>query len=135
LATIYYVKTANANQNVPFNKWQTHVFVGEDAVEASLVQATDNNGEKLYVNQYGQTKPYSDVKDELTTAKTQLLSLDELTDKRTSTPASLQGSSLLTSTLDFTNGINFSTTTNTALTATDALKTLILLPLFQSFAR
>jgi flagellar hook protein FlgE len=26
LATIYYVKTANANQNVPFNKWQTHVF-------------------------------------------------------------------------------------------------------------
>jgi flagellar hook-basal body protein len=124
LATIYYVKTANANQNVPFNKWQTHVFVGEDAVEASLVQSTDTNGEKLYVNQYGQIQPYSIVKDELTTAKTQLFSLDELTDKRTSSPAALEGASLLTSALDFTNGINFSTTTNTTLTATDALKNL-----------
>jgi len=124
LATIYYVKTANANQNVPFNKWQTHVFVGEDAVEASLVQSTDTNGEKLYVNQYGQIQPYSIVKDELTTAKTQLFSLDELTDKRTSSPASLEGASLLTSALDFTNGINFSTTTNSTLTATDALKNL-----------
>jgi flagellar hook-basal body protein len=119
LATIYYVKTANANQNVPYNKWQTHVFVGEDAVEASLVQSTDNNGEKLYVNQYGQIQPYSVVKDELTTAKTQLFSLDELTDKRTSVPASVEGASLLASTLDFTNGINFSTTTNTALTSTN----------------
>ncbi|MFM8920673.1 MAG: flagellar hook-basal body complex protein, partial [Limnohabitans sp.] len=124
LATIYYVKTANANQNVPFNKWQTHVFVGEDSVEASLVQATDSNSEKLYVNQYGQIKPYSVVKDELTTAKTQLFSLDELTDKRTSVPASVSGASLLSSALDFTNGINFSTTTNTTLNAANALSSL-----------
>ncbi len=124
LATIYYVKTANANQNVPFNKWQTYVFVGEDAVEASLVQSTDNNGEKLYVNQYGEIQPYSIVKDELTTAKTQLFSLDELTDKRTSSRASLEGASLTSSTLDFTNGINFSNTQNTTLAAADALKTL-----------
>ena len=108
LATIYYVKTANANQNVPFNKWQTYVFVGEDAVAASLVQSTDTNGEKLYVNQYGEIQPYSVVKDELTTAKTQLFSLDELTDKRTSVPATIDGASLLSSTIDFTNGINFS---------------------------
>jgi flagellar hook-basal body protein len=118
------VKTANANQNVPFNKWQTHVFVGEDSVEASLVQATDSNSEKLYVNQYGQIKPYSVVKDELTTAKTQLFSLDELTDKRTSVPSSVSGASLLSSALDFTNGINFSTTTNTTLNAANALSSL-----------
>jgi flagellar hook-basal body protein len=109
LATIYYVKTANANQNVPFNKWQTHVFVGEDAVEASLVQATDSNGEKLYVNQYGQIKPNSAVKDELTTSKTQLFSLDELTDKRTSLPASITGAAV-SNTYDLTTGINFSQT-------------------------
>ena len=108
LATIYYVKTANANQNVPFNKWQTHVFVGEDAVEASLVQATDSNAEKLYVNQYGQIQPYSVVKDELTTAKTQLFSLDELTDKKTSLPATVTGTAV-SSTYDLTTGINFST--------------------------
>jgi flagellar hook-basal body protein len=108
LATIYYVKTANANQNVPYNKWQTHVFVGEDAVEASLVQATDSNSEKLYVNQYGQIQPFSKVKDELTTAKTQLFSLDELTDKRTSVPASLAGTAIAG--YDLTAGVNFSTT-------------------------
>lgn len=94
LATIYYVKTANANQSSPFNKWQTYVFVGEDQVAASLVQATDSNSQKLYVNQYGQIKPYSEVKDELTTAKTQLFSLDELTDKRTSVPATIAGKAI-----------------------------------------
>jgi flagellar hook protein FlgE len=91
LATIYYTKTSNANQNLPYNKWQTHVFVGEDQVNASLVQATDVNNEKIYVNQYGQTKPYSQVKDELTTAKTQLFSLDELTAKKTSVAATVTG--------------------------------------------
>ena len=91
LATIYYTKTSNANQNVPFNKWQTNVFVGEDQVNASLVQATDANNERIYVNQYGQTKPYSLVKDELTTSKTQLFSLDELTAKKTSVAATVKG--------------------------------------------
>jgi len=94
LATIYYVKTANANQSSPYNKWQTHVFVGEDQVDASLVQATDTNSQKLYVNQYGEIKPYSEVKDELTTAKTQLFSLDELTDKRVSVPATISGKAI-----------------------------------------
>ena len=106
LATIYYVKTANANQNVPFNKWQTYVYVGDDIVAASLVQATDKSGEKLYVNQYGQIQPFSAVKDELTTAKTQLFSLDQLTDKKTSLAASI---SSVASTADLTAGINFST--------------------------
>jgi len=110
LATIYYVKTANANQQLPYNKWQTHVFVGEDEVKASLVQATNKNGEKMYVNQYGQLQPYSVVKDELTTAKTELISLDELTDKRTSLPASIGGTPVTN--FDLTNGINFSTTTS-----------------------
>ena len=118
LATIYYVKTANANQSVPYNKWQTHVFVGEDAVEASLVQATDSNSEKLYVNQYGQIQPFSKVKDELTTAKTQLFSLDELTDKRTSVPASVAGNTVAT-TYDLTTGINFSATAAGIPTAND----------------
>jgi len=107
LATIYYVKTANANQQLPFNKWQTHVFVGEDEVKASLVQATNSNNEKMYVNQYGQLQPYSAVKDELTTAKTQLFSLDELTDKRSSVPASETGAAVTN--FNLTNGINFKT--------------------------
>ena len=103
LATIYYVKTQNANQNSPFNKWQTYVYVGEDQVSAALAQSTDINGDLQYVNQYGQIKSYKDVKDELTTAKTQLISLDELTDKRTSAPAGITG---VASTVDLTGGTN-----------------------------
>ena len=104
LATIYYVKTANANQNVPFNKWQTHVFVGEDQVNASLVQATDANNERIYVNQYGQTAPYSQIKDELTTAKTQLFSLDELTAKKISTAAEVSGDVIPEASYEWVNG-------------------------------
>ncbi|MFY8014766.1 MAG: hypothetical protein ACOVN3_04925, partial [Limnohabitans sp.] len=79
------------NQNVPFNKWQTYVFVGEDQVNASLVQATDANNERIYVDEYGRIAPYSEVKDELTTDKTQLFSLDELTNKKVSEPAEVSG--------------------------------------------
>jgi len=104
LATIYYVKTANANQNVPFNKWQTHVFIGEDQVNASLVQATDANNERIYVNQYGQTAPYSAVKDELTTAKTLLFSLDELTAKKISTAAEVTGNAVDETNYDWITG-------------------------------
>ncbi len=108
LATVYYVKTANANQSSPFNKWQTFVFVGDDQVNASLVQATDSTGERLYVNQYGQIKPFGEVKDEITTAKTQLISLDELTDVRPSQPATVSSTEPIdTQQFDLTNGINF----------------------------
>ena len=110
LATVYYVKTANANQSSPFNKWQTFVFVGDDQVNASLVQATDSTGERLYVNQYGQIKPFGEVKDEITTAKTQLISLDELTDVRPSQPATVASTEPIdTQQFDLTNGINFKT--------------------------
>ena len=104
LATIYYVKTANANQNLPFNKWQTYVFIGEDQVNASLVQATNANNEKIYVNQYGQTQPYSAVKDELTTAKTQLFSLDELTATKVSQAAEVTGAVIPETSYDWLAG-------------------------------
>jgi flagellar hook-basal body protein len=107
LATVYYVKTKNADSTSPTNTWQTHVYVGEDQVNASLQQATDSNGQKLYVNQYGQLAPYSQVKDELTTAKTELFSLNDLTDKRSSLPAGLSGTPVTQ--FDFSNGVNFKT--------------------------
>ena len=110
LATIYYVKTQNASQNSPFNKWQTYVYIGDDEVKASLVQATDVNKEQLYVNKYGQTQPFSAVKDEIVNAKTMMFSLDQLTDKRTSVPASITGG-VPSSTYDLNSGVDFSTMT------------------------
>jgi flagellar hook-basal body protein len=107
LATVYYVKTKNADSTSPTNTWQTHVYVGEDRVNASLQQATDSNGQKRYVNQYGELRSYSEVKDELTTAKTQLFSLNDLTDKRSSSPAGISGTPVTQ--FDFSNGVNFKT--------------------------
>jgi len=120
LATVYYSKTKNADSTSPTNTWQTHVFVGEDQVNASLQQATDINGQKLYTNQYGQLAPYSQVKDELTTAKTELISLTDLTDKRSSLPAGVGGSAVTdTQKFNYSDGINFATST----LITDAEKT------------
>jgi flagellar hook-basal body protein len=119
LATVYYVKTKNADQTSPTNTWQTHVFVGEDPVNASLQQASNANGEKLYVNQYGQLAPYSQVKDELTTAKTMLFSLNDLTDTQKSVPAAVSGKSITS--FDFSNGDNFKIRNDTANAADLAL--------------
>ncbi len=119
LATVYYVKTKNADSTSPTNTWQTHVYVGEDQVNASLQQATDTNGQKLYVNQYGQLQPYSAVKDELTTAKTELFSLNDLTDKRSSLPAGISGTPVTQ--FDFSNGVNFKTLNTAA--ANNSIKT------------
>lgn len=107
LATIYYVKTSNASEDVPANKWQSYVFIGEDQVAPALISATNDSDQRLYVNQYGQIKPYDDIKDELTTGKTQLFSLDELTDKRTSVPAKITGSTLVGSPYDWASGVDF----------------------------
>jgi len=120
LATIYYVKTQNASQSSPTNKWQTYVFVGDDQVNAALQQATDANGENLYVDKYGRLAPYSEVKDEITTDKTILISLDELTDTRTSQPATILGTKEATKTLagvsgNFSSGLDFGAITSTTL--------------------
>jgi len=119
LATIYYVKTQNASQASPTNKWQTYVFVGDDEVKASLLQATDDNNEKLYVNKYGQTAPYSEVKDLLVNTKTKMFALDELTDTQTSVAASLEGAAVATTSYDLGTGINFKELSD----ATPAFKT------------
>jgi flagellar hook-basal body protein len=108
LATIYYVKTANATANSPTNKYQTYVFVGDDQVNPALQQATNNNDEALYVNKYGVLAPFSEVEDLLVNRKTKKFSLDDLTDVRTSVPATIEGSKLPND-LTADQGFNFST--------------------------
>jgi len=116
LATVYYVKTQNASQASPNNKWQTYVYVGDNLVNASLQQATNNVGDPLYVNKYGEVRAKSAFKTpeeiaELNSSfskKTIEFRLDNLTDVRTSQPATITGgvtSSLGTGSND---GINFS---------------------------
>ena len=106
LATVYYAKTQNASQADPNNKWQTYVYVGDTLVAAALQQATSSTGEKMYVNKYGQLKPESEVGDLLVNAKTQKFSLNQLTDKRTSEPATVSGGKTAVN-LTTLNPINF----------------------------
>ena len=106
LATVYYAKTQNASQADPNNKWQTYVYVGDTLVAAALQQATDSTtGEKMYVNKYGQLKPESEVSDLLVNSKTQKFSLNQLTDKRASEPATVTGG--LAPNLSTLEGIDF----------------------------
>jgi flagellar hook-basal body protein len=99
LATVYYVKTANPNPNSlnPQSKWQTHVYVGNAKVEPALMQALDKNGERLFVNKYGDLKPESEIQDQLTSVKSPMFSLDDLTDLRTSVPASVRSDQIVLS--------------------------------------
>ena len=61
LATIYYVKTADATADVPFNKWQTHVYIDDQSVDSALIQASDSAGDKYFVNKYGEVKTESEL--------------------------------------------------------------------------
>lgn len=93
LATVYYAKTQNASQESPNNRWQTYVFIGDSQVSASLTQASDTTGQKLYVNKYGQLKSESELSADQTNlnVKTQMFELNNLTDTRTSVPATVVG--------------------------------------------
>ena len=113
-STVYYAKTQNASQADPNNKWQTYVYVGDTLVAAALQQATDTtSGERLYVNKYGQLKPEGEVSDLLVNAKTQKFSLNQLTDKRASEPATVIGGKAPN--LSSLTGINFKNLTTTQL--------------------
>jgi hypothetical protein len=89
------VKTQNASQETPNNKWQTYVYVGDKLVNASLQQATNSTGDVMYVNKYGELKAKADFKTpseiaELNSSfskKTVKFSLDELTDIRSLPPS------------------------------------------------
>lgn len=101
LATIYYVKTATATADSPFNKWQTHVYIDEQAVEPALIQASDN-GDEYFVNKYGEIKTRSELLDlqrtssesekYLITTGTQYkkYSFDKLSTPVDSTPATIE---------------------------------------------
>ncbi len=117
LASVYYVKTQNASQETPNNKWQTYVYVGDKLVNASLQQATNSQGEEMYVNKYGALKAKSDFKTpeeiaELNSSfskKTIKFSLDELTDVRVSQPATVTAGLATDLGTGSNDGIDFST--------------------------
>ena len=100
LATVYYVKTQNASQSAPESKWQTYFYIGDTLVKPDLLQATDELGAKLYVNKYGTLASSTDVNPDGSkvvtppSGKTEMFTLDQLTDVRAATPARATGESI-----------------------------------------
>ena len=91
LATVYYAKTQNASQASPESKWQTYFFVGDTPVTPALQQATDSLGSALYVNKYGEVLPKSNPLVTPSSGTTEMYTLDQLTDVRSSEPATAVG--------------------------------------------
>jgi flagellar hook-basal body protein len=120
LATVYYVKTRNASQASPNNKWQTYVYVGDQLVNASLQQATSKTGDLMYVNKYGELKAKGDFKSAEEVAalnssfsrKTYKFSLNQLTDVRTSQPAAVTGGSAINLGTGSNDGVDFASYQN-----------------------
>ena len=94
LATVYYVKTQNASQGqeLPQSKWQTYFYVGDTLVKPALLQSQDAFGSALYINKYGDVLPKSDKRVIPSSGTVEMYSLDDQTNKKTSTAANVTGS-------------------------------------------
>ena len=75
-------------------------------VQPALQQATDKDGELLYVNQYGEVQPQSLVADEIQIGKTQKFTLDDLSNVQQSLPAAIKGG-IVPNDLGLGEGFNF----------------------------
>jgi flagellar hook-basal body protein len=101
LATVYYVKTQNASQGqaVPQSKWQTYFYVGDTLVKPALLQAQDSFGSSFYINKYGDVLPKSDPRVIPSSGTVEMYSLDDQSNKLTSTSASVNGAAYSASAL------------------------------------
>ena len=61
LATIYYVKTANPSDTVPFSKWQTYVTIDGVEVNSALTQSAGAGNDPQFINKYGEIKTQKEL--------------------------------------------------------------------------
>jgi flagellar hook-basal body protein len=98
LATVYYKKTKVASPEDPTNKWQTYVYIGDTKLNELLIQATDDNGEQLFVNKYGEIRSENGEPpippQDIARGATKLFNLDDLKNLQPSIPATASGSPL-----------------------------------------
>ncbi len=103
IATIYYVKTSNATETSPTNKWQTYVYVGDKQLDPALIAAKDEQGSTLYINKFGQvtSDPQSIDSAFQTGAAHPLYKLDQQDTKEPSSPSAVVGSMMKNIGFDF----------------------------------
>ena len=61
LATIYYVKTADATDALPNSKWQTHVTIDGVAVKSALTQSAGAGNDPQFINKFGEIKTQKEL--------------------------------------------------------------------------
>ena len=97
LATVYYVKTQVATPTDPYNKWQTHVYIGDTKLQENLIQG-EKSGSRLFVNKYGEVRPESEIPPEaLSRGINKLYKLDDLKNAQPSVAASVSSDPMPTS--------------------------------------
>lgn len=103
IATIYYVKTSNATDISPYNKWQTHVYVGDKELDPALITAKDEQGKTLYINKFGEVTSDPQSKDStfVAGAPHPLYKFDDQTQKAASTAAGATGINIKALGFDF----------------------------------
>ena len=103
IATIYYVKTSNATEETPSNKWQTYVYVGDTQLDPALIPAKDEQGNTLYINKFGETTsdPQSVDPTFVPGASHPLFKLDEQNVSSPSSSAKVTGVNIRTGGFDF----------------------------------
>ena len=103
IATIYYVKTSNATDISPSNKWQTHVYVGDKELDPALITAKDEQGKTMYMNKFGEITSDPQSKDStfVTGAPHPLWKFDDQINKTASTAESVTGVNIRTNGFDF----------------------------------
>ncbi len=109
LATVYYRKTQVATPEDPSNKWQTYVYIGDTKLQELLIQSSDKDGEKQYVNKYGEVRSESDIPpQDIARGVTKLFNLDDLKNPISSSPATVKSGNLSpTLTGEWKAGIEF----------------------------
>lgn len=109
LATVYYRKTQVATPLDAVNKWQTYVYIGDTKLQERLIQSTDKNTQKQYVNKYGEIRVEGDIPpQDIARGVTKLFNLDDLKNPLASAAASAATEAMsLTLTNEWKNSITF----------------------------
>ncbi len=122
LATVYYRKTQVATPTDATNKWQTYVYIGDTKLQERLIQSTDKNSEKQYVNKYGEIRSESAIPpQDIARGVTKLFNLDDLRNPVASSAANVPGGAMpLTLTNEWKNSITFPTKVTSLLAGGDS---------------
>ena len=95
IATVYFIKTQNANAEDPTNKYDTRLVIDSTVIDPDLVAAVNDNGDQLFVDRFGRETTVAGIPDDNYFSEgkgSALYRKDELNEVIPSQPSRLTGS-------------------------------------------